>query len=340
MPLGDSEGSLEAIDRLTEAASSRQHTILFGPPGTGKTHLLSIFGDSREPYNSEMEGLEKFTISLNGGVERWLTCMIPFTPSSSEADLLWGLTVDKTGTIKPGPGWLSQFNDCLDDENIDGGLFIIDEMSRADIVGAFGSLLTGIEHGNIQNKYSEKPLILSKKLFIVGTMNTADKSVKQIDFAFRRRFKWIPMLPNYDLIEEWADLVDDGLDNDPEWPEGFAHRYRRFAEMLNDSIKSDKLAGAHLQLGQTLFFPMKILSTTLNDNSEKFRLEDLLEHLRSVLLPQLVAYVGSSGINRLQSWLTPGDIPRKAMELEYYEISNNDLLGMIRIVSCVPADDS
>ena len=116
--------------------------------------------------------------------------------------------------------------------------------------------MTAIEYGGVSLRYSDEVFSLSEKIWIVGTMNTADKSVKHIDIAFRRRFNWIPVLTDYQLIEEWAKLVES---EDTFQDSEFSFRYRRFAEELNESIKEESMAGPNLQLGHVLFFPMKLI---------------------------------------------------------------------------------
>lgn len=334
---GDSDTAASIESRLLSNAKFRQHTILYGPPGTGKTHLLRNFGENLKPYISTTEdqeipldGIEEFEVDLGEGKEKWITRIVQFTPSTDETDLLWGLGVNKHGKISREKGSLIQFNDELKKKpDITGGLFVIDEMSRADVVRSFGQLLYSIEHEGVSIRYSEAPLSLSDKLWIVGTMNTADKSVKHIDIAFRRRFSWIPVTTKYSLITEWSSLVEDDI---VYFPDGdFSERYRRFAEELNQSISRDPLAGPHLQLGHVLFFPMKILAPALDgDGIGSVRISDLLEHIRSVLLPQLTAYVGRTGQEKLQNWTTE-TVSKKAMQLQF--ITDEELVGMIKVVS-------
>lgn len=330
----DSDTAASIESRLLSNAKFRQHTILYGPPGTGKTHLLRNFGENLKPYiytteDQEilLDGIEEFEVDLGEGEEKWITRIVQFTPSTDETDLLWGLGVDEEGKICKEEGSLIQFNEVLANPDISGGLFVIDEMSRADVVRSFGQLLYSIEHEGVSIRYSEAPLSLSDKLWIVGTMNTADKSVKHIDIAFRRRFSWIPVTTKYTLISEWSSLVEDDIEY---FPDGdFSVRYRRFAEELNQSISRDPLAGPHLQLGHVLFFPMKILAPAL-DGIGPLRISDILEHIRSVLLPQLVAYVGRTGREKLQNWTTE-TVSEKTMQLQF--ITDEELVGMIKVVS-------
>jgi hypothetical protein len=192
------------------------NTIFYGPPGTGKTfHTILraaqiIIGSKIDSYS---EALEIFRSNLHDRIE-----FITFHQNYSYEDFIQGIRPE-TGhssslVFEKKDGVFKRIADrALED--IKGApsktprnyVIIIDEINRANISRVFGELITLIE----PDKRSEGAIPLEAKLpsgdqftvpsnlFIIGTMNTADKSIALLDIALRRRFEFESMYPKYQI---------------------------------------------------------------------------------------------------------------------------------------------
>lgn len=178
--------------------------ILQGPPGTGKTRQAkdiaeyALFGALSRDKKEQAEKLE--------ATERF--ALVQFHPSYTYEDFVRGITVkaEKEKVIYETEnktlGKLAE--DAGKSEEIH--VLIIDEINRANLPSVLGELIYALEYRDeaVQSMYAideERKIVLPKNLFIIGTMNTADRSVGHIDYAIRRRFAFVEALPR-DLEEE------------------------------------------------------------------------------------------------------------------------------------------
>ena len=127
---------------------------------------------------------------------------------------------------------------------------VIDEINRGNISKIFGELITLLEEDKrdkleVTLPYSKKPFKIPSNLYVIGTMNSTDKSIALIDIALRRRFTFLKMKPNAELIEHLEA--------------------KRIFIALNQQITND--LGEDYQIGHSYFMGIK------DDNDLDFILE-------------------------------------------------------------------
>ena len=166
--------------------------ILQGPPGTGKTREAERIAKALLGLgeNDSLEGNEQFKL-------------IQFHPSYSYEDFVRGIiaeTVDEKIKYSVKDKILGSFaQEALKDKD-KTYVLVIDEINRANLSAVLGELIYALEYRGeaVQSMYAidrENNLILPPNLYIIGTMNTADRSVGHIDYAIRRRFAFVNVLP-------------------------------------------------------------------------------------------------------------------------------------------------
>jgi 5-methylcytosine-specific restriction endonuclease McrBC GTP-binding regulatory subunit McrB len=185
--------------------------ILQGPPGTGKTRLakeLAYTLIKGEPLPSD-EIEKKDKLKELSQIEQFK--LIQFHPAYSYEDFVRGIvakvTTEKTIDYKVQNKVLAEMAESAFKSPDKHYVLIIDEINRANLPSVLGELIYALEYRGeeVETIYgigedNNRKIILPKNLFIIGTMNTADRSVGNIDYALRRRFVFETILPNESVI--------------------------------------------------------------------------------------------------------------------------------------------
>jgi len=195
--------------------------ILQGPPGSGKTHMA----EQVIRYVAGSESVEDYRLSKvrnifasEAGPVIW--DIVQFHPSYSYEDFVRGLVTETTenGIIfRAKNRILAEAAEMAEKYPLTPVILILDELNRADLARVLGELIYSMERGRrgepVASQYGvgdppDRTLRLPKNLYLIGTMNTADRSIALVDYAIRRRFSFFSVLPKVEIVEEFYKNPD------------------------------------------------------------------------------------------------------------------------------------
>jgi 5-methylcytosine-specific restriction protein B len=227
----------------TDLLEYQKQIILQGPPGTGKTRLAKQM--ARYIIKGETE------VNIDDMTEQ--VKLIQFHPSYSYEDFVRGIVADSSsGSItyktenKVLAAMAKQAKEDLEKngEYANKYILIIDEINRANLSSVLGELIYALEYRDeaVESMYElegSRKIILPSNLYIIGTMNTADRSIGHIDYAIRRRFTFVDVLSNENNI----------LDA---FPEG-KKLYEETIKLFTDDYVSPEFNVEDIKIGHSYF---------------------------------------------------------------------------------------
>ena len=230
----------ERYDVLAALLKNRKNVILQGAPGVGKTFAA-----------------KKLAYAMMGEEDDSRIEMVQFHQNYTYEDFIMGYRPDGSD-FKLTDGIFYRFCQRASNYPDKDFFFIIDEINRGNMSKIFGELLMLIEKDYRGTKvtlaYSGMPFSVPENLYIIGMMNTADRSLAMIDYALRRRFSFFEMEPGFNS-------------------EGFTNYRNSFADetfntlidqikLLNKEISEDKSLGRGFQIGHSYFCGREELGCT------------------------------------------------------------------------------
>jgi 5-methylcytosine-specific restriction protein B len=241
------EGSFlprEELERILRRFREKKNLILQGPPGTGKTWLAKRLGMALIGYEAQEPQLR----------------VVQFHPNLSYEDFVRGWRPSGNGDLTLHEGVFMQMVKAALAEPSERYVLVIEEINRGNPAQIFGELLTLLEAGKrtprdaMQLCYPDpdginRPVYVPENLFVIGTMNIADRSLALVDLAFRRRFAFINLEPS--LGEAWIDWVVNRRQMDAATA---AKIQQRFIQ-LNQTIAADNRLGKAFRIGHSYITP-------------------------------------------------------------------------------------
>lgn len=209
------------LQQMSDLLAEKRQLVFFGPPGTGKTLVAQVLAEHLTAAGGEWQ-------------------LVQFHPSYAYEDFMEGyrpiLSDDGAVSYELREGPFRRIAAAAMEDPGNPYILVVDEINRGNIPKIFGELLFLLEYRDvpISLQYSDQHFILPPNIFVIGTMNTADRSIALVDAALRRRFYFVPFVPSEapvkHVLRRWLAK------------HGRAERAALLLDALNEKIAKDQMA--------------------------------------------------------------------------------------------------
>lgn len=229
--------SVVKLQEIEDALLTKQQIVLIGPPGTSKTYIAQLFARyfaAGRETNSQGDHTTLF-MHANWAYEDFFEGIKPYTTD---------------GVLKFAPklGFFLEWIESLSKYRPSARhVLVLDELNRCDTAAVLGELLQLLEYrGRSMRLLSGRTFRFPSNVYLIGTMNSADRSIGRMDLALRRRFLWLDLVPDYDVLHTWLSRTGNN-------PARFsADTLRRCNQLLEDrGIAPEQQIGHALFMVQT-----------------------------------------------------------------------------------------
>ena len=254
--------TLEAIG--TTLGEDRKNLILCGPPGVGKTYAAT-----------------RIAYALMGAEDEDRVQLVQFHQAYSYEDFIQGIRPAAQGQFIVKPGAFFDFCEKARNDQERSYFFIIDEINRGNLSKILGESMMLIERDKRKARYAirltyqdkdDPRFFVPDNIYIIGMMNTADRSLALVDYALRRRFSFIDLTPGFRHINFKSQLIEANI-SEVEYT-----NLVNAIEWLNTAIAADPSLGSGFKIGHSYFCskPKNTPAATWLEKIARFEIRPML----------------------------------------------------------------